>query len=721
VSLKPAALGTSPSGHAVGVPYSPLYDDVFHAEAGAWAQARHVFLGGNGLPGRWQGRQRFVILETGFGLGNNFLATWSAWLRDALRCDQLVFISIEKHPLHSDDLARVHGLLEVADVPCADEPDRARLAQRLLEQWPTLTPGWHTVRFPLDAPDGFATQTKGHGQLEGISKAHAQQTGQHVTLMLGLGDVAELLPNLIAQVDAFYLDGFAPTKNPDMWDEGMLSRLNKLAAPGSTASTWSSVRSVRDALAQAGFQVERVPGFAGKRGMTRAIYAPRFVAPPLPGGLWPEPELMHRHALVLGAGLAGCSAALALCRQGWRVTLVDQHAKPAQEASGNPGGLFHSILHGEDGVHARAHRAAALATWRAAIRYADGGLLGQFQGLLRLDGKTSPQMARDLLDKLGLPDDHVQWLDEDMAREACGLAVASGGWLFKQAGWLHPAGLASAMLEEAASLKLGGAPLLQCLWGQAVDGLKQSPTDEWQLLCGGEVVAQAPSLVLCNAMGVLDLLGSLAPTHGLASMPLNAVRGQISRLMPDAAKAAGIAMQRPRLPVAGAGYVIGLHDGSLLCGATSQHHDADPAVRDADHQHNLQQAQRLGALPAQQGLAQPSSVLLGRTAWRATTPDRLPLVGALPWSLARLKADRAQAEGRRHRLDQARLIPRARGAKGGLFVLTGLGSRGITWSTLAGELLAHWVTGSPCPVEADLRDALDPARFVARLARASEA
>lgn len=87
-------------------PAAPAFGDVYHSRAGALAQARHVFLGGNGLPGRWQGRRRFVVLETGFGLGNNFLATWDAWRQDPARCERLVFVSVEKHPLRREDLAR---------------------------------------------------------------------------------------------------------------------------------------------------------------------------------------------------------------------------------------------------------------------------------------------------------------------------------------------------------------------------------------------------------------------------------------------------------------------------------------------------------------------------------------------------------------------------------------------------------------------------------------
>ena len=121
---------------------------------------------------------------------------------------------------------------------------------------------------------------------------------------------------------------------------------------------------------------------------------------------------------------------------------------------------------------------------------------------------------------------------------------------------------------------------------------------------------------------------------------------------------------------------------------------------------------RLGTCPDHPADAPLPLALQGRTGWRATTPDRLPLIGALPWSDERLTQVPAKT-----RLDKVRLIPRERTDRGGLYVVSGLGSRGITWTALAGALLAHWVTGSPCPIESDLRDALDPARFLSRAHR----
>lgn len=215
-----------------GTPISPTYGDVYHSAAGGHAQARHVFMAGNSLPERWQRASRFVILETGFGLGINFLATWLAWLNDPERCAELHFISLEKHPFTADDLARAHRVL----------PEFAALSDELVRCWPS--------RESLQAGEQRIALSDGR-----------------VILHLELGDAVDVLPTLMAEVDAIYLDGFSPAKNPDLWSPELCRCLHRLAGPGATLATWSVAGGVRRALADAGFTVEKRPGFADKRQM----------------------------------------------------------------------------------------------------------------------------------------------------------------------------------------------------------------------------------------------------------------------------------------------------------------------------------------------------------------------------------------------------------------------------------------------------------------------
>ena len=210
-----------------GVPYSSQFDDIYHSTDGGLEQARQVFLAGNELPARWKPGSSFRLLETGFGLGLNFLATWQAWQTTAPPDGHLEFISIEKYPFCRQDLQQLY----------LQWPDLAPLASQLLAQWPEPSPGVHRLEFRDD----------------------------RVTLTLLLGDAFDMLPLLAGPIDAFYLDGFAPSKNPELWSPPLFSQLARLATPGCTCATYTVAGVVRRGLQAAGFEVSKQPGFGGKR------------------------------------------------------------------------------------------------------------------------------------------------------------------------------------------------------------------------------------------------------------------------------------------------------------------------------------------------------------------------------------------------------------------------------------------------------------------------
>ncbi len=625
-----------------GVPRAPNFDDIYHPHAGAFVQAQHVFLNGNGLPARWQGRDRFVVLETGFGLGNNFLATWNAWRHDPLRCRQLHFISIEKHPLTREDLRRVH--LASPAQPLADE---------LVAAWPPLTPNLHHLSFDAG----------------------------RVQLLLALGDVQQWLPELVAQVDAFYLDGFAPSKNPQMWEARVFKALGRLAATGATAATWTAARAVREGLASAGFEVRLGQGTGGKRDITLATYSPAFTPRRSPARATSAPR-SDQAAVIVGAGLAGCAAAWALAEQGWHSIVLDRHPACAQEASGNEAGLFHGIFNSQDGAHARFNRAAALEIHKQVQHAIDHhGVAGSVAGLLRLESTLADAQAmRDQLTKIGLPADYVQALSAEDASASCSLQMQQPAWLYPKGGWVAPAGLARAYLKRAAEKA-------EFRGNTVVDRIERIG-DQWQLLdAQGACIALTKVVVLANAGDALRLLN--------ATWPIARVRGQISIASP----LNGPLPSLPRLPIAGSGYLLPPVHGRAVFGATSHPGDAEAAVREADHWANLRQLARLTGTPCTWTPAD----LQGRVGWRWVTPDRLPVVGAVP--------DLSASDSRQ--IDQPRFVVR----EPGLYVLTALGSRGITWSALAAQALASAITSAPSPIEASLLDSIDPARFITRAVR----
>ena len=651
-------------------PRSPLFDDRYHAPGGAFAQAEQVFLAGSGLPARWHGRDAFTVLETGFGLGNNFLATWAAWRADERRSTRLRFISVEKHPLRVADLRRA--------LAGTREPG---LAAQLCAAWPPLTPDFHLLSF--DA-----------GRVE---------------LLLVLGDAVERLRQVVASVDAFYLDGFTPARNPQMWEPGVFKALSRLAAPGATAATWSTAPLVRAGLAQAGFDGQAPAGHGGQRDITVATHAPRA---PLRKPVARTGDAAVRRVAIIGGGLAGAACANALAREGLHCTVFDRHAQPAGGASGNVGGLFHGVFHPEDGMHARAHRAAALAAAAAYARALAAGVAGQGDGLVRLvPEQVDATPLGYALTRSGLPPDYLQAWSAGQVQAAGGPACAA--WFYPAGGWIAPADLVRWWLQADG-----------IAWrGQGGVARLERRSDGWHLFdVSGVLLAVVDAVVFANAGDATPLWSrAIDTTSGARPLaadwiePLAATRGQVSIV---GATAPGL--RAPAHPIAGAGYALTLGDGSVLCGATTAVDDPDTDVRLADHAHNLRQLaattgsrlhasapewfatadddEHLAAALVARGL------LHGRVGWRATAADRLPLIGAVP----------LQPSGGTLP-DQPRHWPRVPG----LFVAAGLGSRGLTWAPLAGRLMAAWIADAPYPLPADIVDALDPARFATRKVRAS--
>jgi tRNA 5-methylaminomethyl-2-thiouridine biosynthesis bifunctional protein len=482
---------------ADGTPVSDLYGDVYHSAAGGEAQARHVFLGGTGLPGRWQGRERFTVLELGFGFGLSFLVTWQAWREDPVRCARLDFVSVEKHPFAVGDLAALHER----------HPALAPLARELRDAWPMLLPGLHRMEF---------------------------EAGR-VVLTLALGDVAEVLPQLEARADAVFLDGFSPAKNPEMWSAQALRQVARLCAPGATAATWSVAAAVREHLAGAGFETEKRPGFARKGEMLVARLAPHAAreAPARPAA---------RCALVIGAGVAGAAVCERLAARGWKITLVERHPGPAAEASGNPAGAFHPVLTPDDSLLARLARAAflhALRGWRSVgeVQWADCGLLQ-----LAADEKEAEAQRRSLA-AIAPPAEYARLVDAEEASAIAGVRLAAGGLLYPRAGWIVPASACRAWLRACGER-------LTARFGAQAAALEW--TGEQWLARGtdGAPLAAAPVAVLANAADAVRL----APW---AQVPLRRVRGQATLVPPIAGLTAVVLRGGMALPAIGGRSLVG--------------------------------------------------------------------------------------------------------------------------------------------------------------------
>lgn len=218
-----------------GVPSSGIYDDIYFSKESGLLEARHVFLDGNNLSARWEAKkQDFHIIELGFGTGLNFLASWQLWSQKNTGA-KLHFTSIEKHPLSVNDL------------------------YQSMELWPELA-----LYYKL-----FINKSNLLGERGGVLHLDDNK----VELRVIYGDVNDMLPSVNISADAWFLDGFAPAKNPDMWNENIYSNMARLTNPGGTFATFTAVGNVRRGLQQHGFKVSKIPGFGKKRHILAGIIA----------------------------------------------------------------------------------------------------------------------------------------------------------------------------------------------------------------------------------------------------------------------------------------------------------------------------------------------------------------------------------------------------------------------------------------------------------------
>lgn len=616
---------------AGGLPYAEDYGDVYHSADGGPAQSRHVFLAGNDLPARWRGRERFAILETGFGLGLNFLCTASAYLADPQASGRLHFVSVEMHPPRASDLERAH----------AHWPELAALAGALRRHWPPAMRGFHRIEL-------------GAGR---------------IVLTLLFGDAASMLAELTPGcIDACYLDGFAPEKNREMWSPAVFAQVARACREDATAATWSIAAVVRSGLQSTGFALERRPGFGRKRDMLTARRAGRT-----------KPTQRHRHAIVIGAGVAGCWTAHALVRRGWSVDLIERCSAPATQASGNPVGVLLPALNLADNDNARLARAAFLHASRTLAElpapnevFARTGLL--HVALARVNTAAAGAAARprsraeqaarmqQIIERHRFPPDYVRWIEADEGAQRAGAAVGGPGWWIPAGGWVRPSVLCEALLAASASR-------VRTRFGTAVHRIARA-SDAWQALdASGGVIAEAPTIIVANAHAAAHL--------GLDALPrLIAVRGQISGVPPELG---------PRLNcvVCGDGYVAPLRGGGLCVGATFEPGSTALDVRAEDHERNLRRMDRM--LPGSvHGIA--ADRLTGRAALRTATADRLPACGELKPPL------------------------HAHPDAAGLHLFAGLGARGLIWAPLCADMLASRLDDEPNPVETSLIHAMRPGR-----------
>ena len=624
-------------------PISKDFDDIYFNPGQGLAESRHVYLLGNDIPTRWsQTNERFVIGELGFGSGLNFCVTAQAWLEAPEPKPKLHFISVEGFPMSASDLDRA----------LSHWPELSEVKQSLLAQYPDPIPGTHRLVFF----DG------------------------NLTLDLWFGDVIWATTQWAEQdlkVNAWYLDGFAPSKNSSMWSDQVLDNVAHCSPVGCTASTFSVAGKVKNPLAERGFSIHKKPGFGRKREQLFAVKQSASKHLKINSTPWHKSATRHptpQHVAVIGAGLAGSFAAYALAKRGIKVSVIDPEGI-ATQASGNAQGVVYCRIPKR---HAPLGDFGVLAFRYATQLYQDllsqnilrEGIDSSLCGMLHtFPSGSASEIERNIA---RLP--HIaRIVSPEEANHLSGLSLNSPMLHFPKSGWVAPKQLCQALLSH---------PMVTLIT-DAFESLTPTESGQHVKCCSQTLTADCVVFAAGTATRVL------APD---TLLPTKAIRGQTTQIP---------AIPEIQSALCHEGYIAPAVDGQHCIGATFDLEDTDLSPREISDQENLAKLEAFLSIKEER-------VLGHRVGFRCTTPDYLPIVGPLPIT------DAAQDLYQALQSDGKRIIPTRCPMQPGLFVLTGLGSRGLTYGPLAGEFLASLINHEPLPLADELIKALSPTRFTIR-------
>lgn len=691
-----------------GLPYSEDFQDTYHSTEGAQAESRYLFLEGNQLAQRWQSAYRsphhaggcFVIAELGFGCGLNFLETLQLWKATQKRPSRLHYLAFEKHPLMQADLARA----------LKQWPELAPAAAELLAQYPDHSAGCHRLFF-----------------------------GKEVILDLHYGDAVERLNSMMRSqttaVDAWYLDGFSPSLNPSLWDLTLTRAIASHSKNGTTATSYSVAGSARRALIDAGFSVTKRSGFGKKRHSLYAIMANETesfqstneeeqqnnqsqTAQPQNNPRSSHQKNSDQDVLVIGAGLAGCSTALALARRGHKVKIIDSAPQAMCGASGIPQlalrpRLFRSADSNASFFLTSYHTARRLYATIDGLTASSETAAWHPTGVVQLSGALNRKKALSQEAVASIYDPRVvQGVSKNVASSLAGLPVLEGGWHFEGAGWLDPRAFVDKLfaLETRISSQFDTTivALTQTAHGTA--------SCRWVAIDSRGNKLTAKTVVLCNSHAI----DSLLPNLGIR---LQAARGQVSLLKADANTAAlrcVVNGERSLFPsltdyhVVAASYRSDPHSLTTLERSAVDDEENLAGIAEmikpllVNRENGDEIAKGAAAYPTRENSENVQKSRQPLVAIRSAGEDFLPVVGSAPAVeslIASLSSLRRNARAG---------VPAKLASQEGLFVNVGHGSNGVATCPLSAEHLASLICGEPPPLTAAEAELISPARFIIR-------
>ncbi len=636
--------------------YSTRYDDIYYNTDDGTAESEYVFLGGNDLPERWRGKPHFCIAETGFGSGLNFLITLKAWLSDSARCKTLHYFAIEAFPLCAADLRKVH----------AQWPELQIYSKQLIENYPGQTSGCHSLLF---------------------------EQGQ-VQLHLIFETIEFTLKHYHLYPDCWFLDGFAPAKNPSMWTKKVLNQVALQSRPDTSLATFTAAGDVRRNLISAGFEVRKRKGFGCKREMLCA-HMPTSMGSSdtaqnhLKNAPWFAPAHVCKRpekVAVAGAGIAGAQTAWHLAQHGVKVVVIEQEAAIATAASGNRAGMLAPKLSAIASVEESFYLAAFEYQLRQIkILEQQGNHIHFVQhGLIHLAyNQHISQRFERMSVREDLPESTARIISANEASRRLGEKVDQACLFNECAGSLSPTSLCHALLSH---------PNIELRLSSALTGWSYKDGKPQLLLSEGARL-NVDALVLANGHQAVQFSGNT---------PLTPVRGQTSSAQLS---------QQQTLPhvLRHAGYMVSIpgQEQRVIFGASYVRGETADDLREEETRQDIDNLEK--HLPGLAG--QLTDIKPDHAGVRATTTDRWPIVGPL--------ADVDFYQTEYADLRQGKQYKRYPAAhyQPGIFMNSGLGSRGLTSAAYCANLLSHMILGYAPPASTQIQHALHPARFQIRALR----
>ncbi|GLS82605.1 bifunctional tRNA (5-methylaminomethyl-2-thiouridine)(34)-methyltransferase MnmD/FAD-dependent 5-carboxymethylaminomethyl-2-thiouridine(34) oxidoreductase MnmC [Paraferrimonas haliotis] len=633
-------------------PVSTQFDDVYYSSDNGLAESRYVFLDPINLESRLAEHSRpfYVIAETGFGTGLNFLATWQAFEESGDNaCQRLYFVSFEKYPLPKQLIAKAHSAFA----------ELAPYSQQFLQQYPVLTPGVHRLIF----------------------------NGGRVVLDLWIGDLNDTLSTLYCSseglVDSWYLDGFTPSKNPEMWSDVLFKNIARLSRSNANLATFTCAGVVRRGLQGIGFELSKSSGYGLKR---EKLFAQKANKSPLtPDPLYPRiaAQTGDNHIAIIGGGIASAMLAISLLEKGHKVTVFCKDQEAACGASGNNQGALYPLLNSAD---------APVSQWYvqafqfALQRYRTVSVRTKFPmsecGVLVTGFNDKSRLKLERLSELTIDRGIAYPVDSETASELAGVDIGEQGWFYPRGAWLSPRLATQSCFEQ-----LSANANFTIQYHQFAQELIET-SDGWQIVLG-ERRQEFSTVVLANGAELLQF----KQTAGLATTP---VRGQVSHI-----PSKGL-LSDLRCVLCADGYLTPAHRHHHCMGAS---HQRQFDSLDYSHQEQLGNLARMhNSYPNKPWLDDIDiKDKQARIGVRLSNRDHLPFVGACPDF--KTFAQRAQDVSR-----EAFFAP----SYTNLYLLAAFGSRGLCSAPLAAELLASELAGEPLPASIEELALLHPNRYWSR-------